>query len=166
MCVGQSVWLSSLRVCSLQGLEGRRVLTDSCQSRLHPHLQPQENSEDPDTHSDSLTADTHTTDTHTDSITADTHTADTHTDSITADTHTDSLTADTHTADTHTADTHTDSITADTHSADTHLRSGTASGSGPAVRVKCSTLISFKVLETRNNSFVLFYIAFCVLKKR
>uniref|UniRef100_A0A671SK34 CST complex subunit CTC1 n=1 Tax=Sinocyclocheilus anshuiensis TaxID=1608454 RepID=A0A671SK34_9TELE len=74
VCVGQSVCVSSLRVCSLQGLEGRRVLTDSCQSRLHPHLQNQENSEDPDTHTDSLTADTHT----------DTHTADTHLRSGTA----------------------------------------------------------------------------------
>ncbi|XP_073678894.1 CST complex subunit CTC1-like, partial [Garra rufa] len=68
VCVGQSVWMSSLSVCLLQGLEGRRVLTDSCQSRLHPHLQ-QENSEDPDTHTDSFTADSHT---------AETHTADTH----------------------------------------------------------------------------------------
>ncbi|KAF4096211.1 CST complex subunit CTC1 [Onychostoma macrolepis] len=98
VCVGQSVWLSSLRVCSLQGLEGRRVLMDSCQSRLHLHLQNQESSEDPDTHTDSLTADTHT---------------------------------------------------ADTHTADTHLRSGTVSGSGPAVRVKRSTLISFKGTVTK-----------------
>lgn len=125
MCVGQSVCLSSLRVCSLQGLEGRRVLTDSCQSRLHPHLQNQESSEDPDTHVDSLTAYTHT---------ADTHTTDTHLQNQ--------------------ENTHTDSLTADTHAADTHLLSGTASGSGPAVRVKRSTLISFKVLETRLKLFV------------
>lgn len=59
MCVGQSVWISSLRVCSLQGLEGQRVLTDSCQSRLHPQPQLQESCEDPDTHTDSTSADTH-----------------------------------------------------------------------------------------------------------
>ncbi|KAL1249201.1 hypothetical protein QQF64_020206 [Cirrhinus molitorella] len=93
VCVGQSVWISSLRVCSLQGLEGRRVLTDSCQSRLHPHLQLQDNSEDPDTHTDSLTADSRT--------------------------------------------------------ADTHLCSAAASGSGPAARVKRSTLISFKGMVTK-----------------
>ncbi|XP_077081262.1 CST complex subunit CTC1 [Siphateles boraxobius] len=51
VCVGQSVWMSSLRVCSLQGLEGRRVLSDSCQSRLHPH----DSSEQPDTHTDTHT---------------------------------------------------------------------------------------------------------------
>ncbi|XP_026093110.1 CST complex subunit CTC1-like [Carassius auratus] len=59
VCVGQSVWISSLRVCSLQGLEGRRVLMDSCQSRLHPQPQLQESCEDPDTHTDSTSADTH-----------------------------------------------------------------------------------------------------------
>ncbi|XDV46698.1 hypothetical protein PO909_014537, partial [Leuciscus waleckii] len=83
VCVGQSVWMSSLRVCSLQGLEGRRVLSDSCQSRLHPH----ESSEQPETH----------TDTH-------------------------------------------------TH---THLPSGTASSSASSVRVKRSTLISFKGTVTK-----------------
>ncbi|XP_051737143.1 CST complex subunit CTC1 [Ctenopharyngodon idella] len=55
VCVGQSVWISSLRVCSLQGLEGRCVLSDSCQSRLHP----QESSEEPETHTDTSDAHTH-----------------------------------------------------------------------------------------------------------
>lgn len=81
VCVGQSVWISSLRVCSLQGLEGRRVLSDSCQSRLHP----QESSEEPETHTDT---------------------------------------------------------------SDAHLPSGSA----PAVRVKRSTLISFKVCCTYISS--------------
>lgn len=55
VCVGQSVWISSLRVCSLGALEGRRVLTDSCQSRLHPHTPLQESSEEQDTEDDTHT---------------------------------------------------------------------------------------------------------------
>ncbi|XP_043088508.1 CST complex subunit CTC1 [Puntigrus tetrazona] len=131
VCVGRSVCISSLRVCSLQGMQGQRVLTDSCQSRLHPHLQNRENSEDPDTHSvtddthsaDTHSADTHSADTHSsDTHSADTHSADTHSaDTHSADTHTDSINDDTHSADTHSADTHSaDTHSADTHSSDTH----------------------------------------------
>ncbi|XP_067301406.1 CST complex subunit CTC1 isoform X2 [Pseudorasbora parva] len=75
VCVGQSVCLSSLRVCSLQGLDGRCVLSDSCQSRLHL----QEISEDPDTHTHTDAAHTHIDDTHTDAVHTHTHTDDTHT---------------------------------------------------------------------------------------
>ncbi|XP_073794829.1 CST complex subunit CTC1 isoform X1 [Danio rerio] len=98
VCVGQSVWISSLRVCSLGALEGRRVLTDSCQSRLHPHTPLQESSEEQDTEDD-------------------THTP----------------------ADT----THTLADATRTPADDTRL------ASDPAVRVKPSTIISFKGTVTK-----------------
>ncbi|XP_051947393.1 CST complex subunit CTC1 [Xyrauchen texanus] len=63
VCVGQSVCISALRVCSLRGWAEHPVLSVTRQSRLHPHVQPQENSEDTDTHA-VMDIQTHTPETH------------------------------------------------------------------------------------------------------
>lgn len=78
MCVGQSVCVSALRVCSVRGWSGHRVLSVTAESRLHPNSKTYSESEDTDTHSESHL------ETHTDACEeADTHAQshiDTHTD--------------------------------------------------------------------------------------
>ncbi|XP_056588317.1 CST complex subunit CTC1 isoform X1 [Triplophysa dalaica] len=68
VCVGQYICISTMRVCSLRGWAGHHVLSVTAQSRLHPHVQPQQSSEDPDTHL--MDTDSHAPDTHMTSHTA------------------------------------------------------------------------------------------------
>ncbi|XP_053499587.1 CST complex subunit CTC1 [Ictalurus furcatus] len=51
--VGQSVCISALRVCSVRGWAGQRVLSVTAESRLHPNSRIGGESEVTDTHSDS-----------------------------------------------------------------------------------------------------------------
>ncbi|XP_036447454.1 CST complex subunit CTC1 [Colossoma macropomum] len=67
VCVGQSVCVSALRVCSVRGWAGHRVLSVTSHSRLHPNPHAQEDSENTHSQSDSRThsqsdsqSDTHT----------------------------------------------------------------------------------------------------------
>lgn len=60
VCVGQNICISAVRVCSLRGWAGHRVLSVTARSRLHPHMQLQENSEDPESHP--MDTDSHTPD--------------------------------------------------------------------------------------------------------
>ncbi|KAI4902820.1 hypothetical protein NFI96_025038, partial [Prochilodus magdalenae] len=53
--VGQSVCVSALRVCSVRGWAGHRVLSVTSQSRLHPNPHAQEESENTHSHSDTPT---------------------------------------------------------------------------------------------------------------
>ncbi|XP_057175330.1 CST complex subunit CTC1 isoform X3 [Triplophysa rosa] len=68
VCVGQYICISAMRVCSLRGWAGHHVLSVTAQSRLHPHVQTQESSEDPEKHL--MDTDSHAPDTHMTSHTA------------------------------------------------------------------------------------------------
>ncbi|XP_060793830.1 CST complex subunit CTC1 isoform X2 [Neoarius graeffei] len=74
VCVGQNVCISALRVCSVRGWSGHRVLSVTAESRLHPNSKTYGESEDTDSH-----LETHT-DTHEETDTQAQSCIDTHTD--------------------------------------------------------------------------------------
>ncbi|XP_072552754.1 CST complex subunit CTC1 isoform X2 [Salminus brasiliensis] len=87
VCVGQSMCVSALRVCSVRGWPGHRVLSITSRSYLHPNPHTREECDNTHSQSDILSqsetetqSDTHTpveTHSHTQSLTG-THTLDTH----------------------------------------------------------------------------------------
>ncbi|XP_065131812.1 CST complex subunit CTC1 [Paramisgurnus dabryanus] len=86
VCVGQYICISAVRVCSLRGWAEHSVLSVTAQSRLHPHVQLHENTEDLETQLMETDSQTHT-DSHSPEARVTSHAPDTCMTSNSPDTH-------------------------------------------------------------------------------